>query len=56
MVKPLLTISDVARCGGVSTQRVRQLDDVLQPIRQSNRYRRYDPSVVEQWLATRTAK
>lgn len=49
-VKPLprhtMPIADVAQVLGVSTNRVRQLDDELEPIR-VGRFRRYEPRRVE---------
>lgn len=43
---------DVARVLGVSTERVRQLDEQLQPVRVGNA-RRYDPAVVDRVAKSR---
>jgi len=41
-----LTTADTARALGVSSERVRQLDAELQPVRLANRQRRYNPDLV----------
>lgn len=51
-----MTIQDVAAFVGVSTERIRQLDEVLAPARRANGYRRYDPRVVQAFVAKRDAK
>lgn len=48
-----MIVGDVAATLGVSTTRVKQLDDELQPIRGRNGHRRYDPSVVAAVAAKR---
>ena len=48
-----MPVSDVARRLGIGNDRVRRLDEVLQPIRLSNGHRRYDPSLVEREAAKR---
>jgi DNA-binding transcriptional MerR regulator len=37
---------DVARVLGLSVDRIKELDDELQPIRLPNGHRRYDPAIV----------
>jgi DNA-binding transcriptional MerR regulator len=51
-----MTIQDVAAFVGVSTERIRQLDEILAPARRANGYRRYDPRVVQAFVAERDAK
>ena len=51
--EPLMPIADVARAAGISTERVRQLDDELKPVRLPNGHRRYRASAVEALIAKR---
>ena len=60
-VKPTMTysmsVADAARRLGVSTERVRQLDDVLKPVRVgSSRIRLYDPAEVDALAREREAR
>jgi hypothetical protein len=41
-----MSSGDVSRVLGVTDERVRQLDEELQPVRLPNGQRRYDPRVV----------
>lgn len=50
-----MAIGDVAEVLGVCTQRVRQLDGELEPVRGRQGYRRYDPRVVERVAKRREA-
>lgn len=55
MTQHTMSPGDVARALGVSTERVRQLDDVLLPVRLiGSRHRRYDPAVVREVAASRS--
>ncbi|MBV8762266.1 MAG: hypothetical protein JO257_33555 [Deltaproteobacteria bacterium] len=47
-------VGDVARALNVTTERVRQLDDELQPVR-IGRFRRYNPAIVESVMERRAA-
>jgi hypothetical protein len=53
-----LTMSDVREMlGGVTAQRIHQLDDVLKPIRKGTQHeRRYDPAVVAAYVAKRAKR
>jgi DNA-binding transcriptional MerR regulator len=48
-----MVIGDVAELFRVSTTRIRQLDELLQPIRKPNGARRYSRDIVEQVLRDR---
>lgn len=48
-----MSIGDVARALSLSTERVRQLDKCLKPIRTANGQRRYDPLLVEAYAEAR---
>jgi len=55
--KHTMTIGDVAHVLGVTSDRVRQLDSSLHPVRRAgNGQRRYDPAVVERIAKERTRK
>lgn len=57
MVSPYqMTIGAVAEAINRSVARVKQLDDVLKPVRGKNGHRRYDAAVVADYLAKRGAK
>jgi len=53
MDRYVMTTSAVARALGLGVERVRQLDDELQPIRGSNGHRYYDPAIVAAYRAAR---
>lgn len=48
-----MTTADVARALGLSTERIRQLDGDLAPVRSGNGQRRYDPKDVEAYAKRR---
>ena len=52
-----LSVADTARRLGISSERVRQLDSVLNPIRVgSTRVRFYEPATVDAFARVREAK
>lgn len=55
-LKPRLLIGDVAAALGLSVDYVRSLDQELKPERKPNGYRAYDPDVVEEVIAKRSAR
>lgn len=51
-----LTVRDVAAILVMSTDRVKQLDDELHPVREPNGWRRYAPEDVERVRVARARK
>jgi hypothetical protein len=50
-----MTVGGVVRASGLSAARIVQLDEVLHPVRR-NRWRYYDPAVVDAWLTERAKR
>ncbi|MEJ7597770.1 MAG: hypothetical protein WKG01_07670 [Kofleriaceae bacterium] len=56
MPRHLMCRADVLRLTGLSAETIRLNDDVLRPIRLESGHRRYDPALVEKFIADRARR